>query len=168
MSYSNNYYSDSCDPVKQKNYIGYSLQKTFYSERNDGHLCSFGVTPSGDTSDISQFIRVEGKHSFESWSRQEIRSDEYQYSMSDTISKRQGYTINYATYRLSEEQFYRRLKPTRKNRVTRSGQEVYDSLGRIIVKIEETSFNGRRQYHYDYNDQTKKSPSAKRGASFNQ
>ncbi len=103
MSYSNNYCSDSCDPVKQKNYIGYSLQKTFYSERNDGHLCSFGVTPSGDTSDISEFIRVEGKHSFESWSRQEIRSDEYQYSMSDTISKRQGYTINYATYRLSEE-----------------------------------------------------------------
>jgi len=63
----------------------------------------FGVTPSGDTSDISEFIRVEGKYSFESWSRQEIRSDEYQYSMSDTISNRLGYTINYATYRLSEE-----------------------------------------------------------------
>lgn len=149
--YSRSYYDADFNIIRHENYVGDSLTATYHYSRSDQGSAYFGVTSSGDTVNVAEFVTKKHNNGSESWSSQSIRSEEYQYSITDTLYKKNGYCIEVARYSITPEQFRRRERPSKtKNRLVYSSRRVFDLRHRLLTETEYTEHGGAKRFGYVY------------------
>lgn len=148
------FYDEKFNAYKYERFYGDSLMRTQYiNNRNKNKTTGFTVTAAGDTTDFSKYHRKVSlnKNRKESWTYRSKASEKYKYTIVDTLRKKGGYYVEATSYRITKEQFDKKVRAKKKrNYVLYHVRRQFDKANRLVGKIDYTAYRGPFAYTYDY------------------